>query len=145
MTATFKTVRLVVSELGASGDRWADTWQSMGRPVLHLAQQPSENIADFAIRVREALEALGEAGRFPEKAVLLGGGAIDADTLVARQFALRVILTAMVRQGGGDVLLAPEGRDRFAMKSLGATAREMVHGTGVTVRVVEADASIAAA
>ena len=57
MTAIFKTVRLVVSELGASGERWADAWQSMGRPVLHLHQQPSENIADFAIRVREALEA----------------------------------------------------------------------------------------
>jgi hypothetical protein len=145
MTATFKTVRLVVSELGAHGDRWADTWQEMGRPVLHLVQQPAENIADFAMRVREALEALNEAGRFPEKAVVLGGGGIDPDTLFARQFALRVILTSMVRQGGGDVLLAADGRDRFAMQSLASTAREMVHGTGVSVRMVEADAAIAAA
>lgn len=145
MTATFKAVRLVVSELGARGDAWADTWQGIGRPALHLLQQPDENIADFAMRVREALEALTEAGRFPEKAVLLGGGGTDPDTLFARQFALRVILTSMVRQGGGDVLLSADGKDRFAMQSLATTARDMVHGTGVTVTVVEAGSAIVAA
>ena len=106
MTATFKAVRLVVSELGARGDAWADTWQGIGRPALHLLQQPDENIADFAMRVREALEALTEAGRFPEKAVLLGGGGTDPDTLFARQFALRVILTVTVVEAGSAIVAA---------------------------------------
>ena len=103
MTANFKSVRLVVSELHAPAQRWVDAWQAAGQPVLHLSQQPHESMADFVLRVREAVEALTEANRLPVKTVFVGGGALDADTLASRQFALRVIVSTMVRHGGGTV------------------------------------------
>lgn len=144
-TTTFKTVRLVLAELGADGDRWVEAWEAGERPVLHLIQQVTETTAEFADRVREALEALAEADRIPEKAVLLAGPGADADALVARYFSLRLVLSAMVRQGGGEVYLVGDRRERLAMQSLASTSQEMVRGTGVSVQVAASAPAVAAA
>lgn len=144
MTTAFKSVRLVVSELGARADRWVDTWTAQGKPVVHLAQQRDEAMGDFVLRVREAVEALTEANRLPNTAVLVGAGSTDVESLASRQFALRVLLTTLVRHGGGDVFLTGEARDRHAMRSLAVMAHGMVEGTGVKVAVVSPDAAIAA-
>lgn len=145
MSSAVKPVRILVSELGARADRWEDAWNDGDRPVLHLMQQPAENMGDFALRVREAMEALAEANRLPERVAIVGGGLTDADTNTARQFILRVLLTPMVRQGGGSATLVAEGRERLAMQSLAVTAGLMTRGTGVSLGVSTSDAAIAAA
>lgn len=145
MSSPLKPVRILVSELGARAGRWAEAFDDGSRPMLHLTQQPAENMADFALRVREAVEALAEADRIPERVALVGGGLKDADTAVARQFILRVLLTPMVRQGGGSLTLVAEGPERLAMQSLAATAGQMTRGTGVSLAVSTSDAAIAAA
>lgn len=145
MSAVVKPVRIIVSELGARADRWVDAFEDGTRPVLHLVQQPMENTGDFALRVREAVDALTEAQRAPERAVLVGGGRTDGDAIAARQFILRVVLTAMVRQGGGRMTLVAEGPERFTMQSLAATAAAMTDGSGVQLMVSTSDAAIAAA
>lgn len=145
MTTTFKTVRLVISELGADGDRWVTAWEQGQRPVLHLVQQVSESTSEFANRVREALDALSEANRIPEKAVLLTSRSSDPDALLARYYTLRLVLSTMVRQGGGRVYLSGDRRDRLAMQSLASTTQEMVRGTGVSVMVAASDDAVVAA
>jgi len=145
MTTTFKTVRLVISELGSDGDRWIDAWQAGQRPVLHLVQQLNESTREFADRIREALDALHEANRIPEKAVLLANRDSDPEALVSRYFMLRLVLSGMVRQGGGEVYLVGDRKDRLATQSLAKTAAEMVRGTGVSVQVASSDAAVAAA
>lgn len=145
MTTTFKTVRLVISELGTDGDHWVDAWEAGQRPVLHLVQQLTESTSDFADRVREALDALAEANRIPEKAVLLASSGADSDALLSRYFTLRLVLNNMVRQGGGQVYLVGERRERLAMQSLATTAQEMVRGTGVSVQVATQNDAVVAA
>lgn len=145
MTSPFKTVRLVISELGAKPERWVDAWSAGGRPVIHLAQQRGEAMGDFVIRVREAIEALAEANRIPATAVMVGSGRVDAESLASRQFALRVLLTTLVRNGGGEVFLTGERRDKYAMQSLAQTAFGMVEGSGVRLAVVGPDSAVVAA
>jgi hypothetical protein len=110
-----------------------DRFRADAPDVVVLLQEKGEKTNNFAMRVREKVRELASEDRTPEWAVLVGGGRTDQVALEARSLKLRAIATEMAKTGGGRVLLADAGPDRFSMAALASAVQMAVRGTSVTV------------
>jgi hypothetical protein len=130
---TRRPTSLIVAERSSDWAPWVDRFRADAPDVVVLLQEKGEKTNNFAMRVREKVRELASEDRTPEWAVLVGGGRTDQVALEARSLKLRAIATEMAKTGGGRVLLADAGPDRFSMAALASAVQMAVRGTSVTV------------
>lgn len=133
MMQTTQSIEVVVAELGADWSSYARHVGVNDAELVVIEQAERETATELARRVRTCVDSLETEGKVVDSAVLVGGGRTDNDVLAARSLALRAIVSPMVRNGRGQVLLHANGRDRHSMKGLATMVAEMIRGSGVDV------------
>jgi hypothetical protein len=133
MTQPYGRIGVVVAEAGAAASRHADEIRESSAELLFLKQRSNETPEAFARRCRTRLEEVTRTGASIVEARLVGGTKGRGERILARAALVRLLVTPMVRQGQGKMILAGSRDDWTAMKGLCAVVAEQVRGTGVVV------------
>jgi hypothetical protein len=133
-------VSVIVAESGSEWLAWAHTLRRCAGHLLVLAQNKTEDSADFTQRVSERIARLTREGVPVRAAAYVSGDGHDARAKALRSRLLRRL--SAVLTGSGDCarlyLDAPhEGRPeaRTLMQALAWALSDLTQGSGLSVRV----------
>jgi hypothetical protein len=130
---------VVVLELGASWPPWLAEYQKYAPNSVVIAQSAGEPSAVFAQRIGRKADEIGAHDSIIHAGLLVSNGALDAESVAARELICSHLLRLMVQKQRGELVLAADmtaGDDvRHELFALAGTLCDDLRGSAVTVRV----------
>jgi hypothetical protein len=130
---------VVVLELGASWPPWLAEYQKHAPNSVVVAQSAGESSALFAQRIARKADEIGAHEATIHAGLLVSNGALDAESVAARELICSHLLRLMIQKQRGELVLAADvtaGEDvRHELFALAGTLCDGLRGSEVSVRV----------
>ena len=130
---------VVVLELGASWPPWLAEYQKHAPNSVVIAQSAGEPSPAFAQRIARKADEIGSHDAIIHAGLLVSNGALDAESVGARELICSHLLRLMVQKQRGELVLAADmtaGDDvRHELFALAGTLCDDLRGSAVSVRV----------
>ena len=130
---------VVVLELGSSWPPWLAEYQKHAPNSVVVAQSAGESSASFAQRIARKTDELGSHDAVIHAGLLVSNGALDAESVAARELICSHLLHLMIQKQHGELVLAADvtaGDDvRHELFALAGTLCDDLRGSEVSVRV----------
>jgi hypothetical protein len=130
---------VVVLELGSSWPPWLAEYQKHAPNSVVVAQSAGESSALFAQRIGRKADEIGAHDAAIHAGLLVSNGALDAQSVAARELICSHLLRLMIEKKRGELVLAADvtaGDDvRHELFALAGTLCDGLRGSAVSVRV----------
>lgn len=134
--ATPKHVAVIVAQAGVGTPPVVEQAREGGPATLVLNQEPGESLPAMGHRVRDSLSRLASEGLRVHRATFVARKGFGIADVLGTADLLRVLLSAMVSFGGGQVYLrgdAADARSQVALRALAEAISDQVRGTGIQI------------
>jgi len=130
---------VVVLELGSTWPPWLAEYQARAPNSMVIVQSADESASSFAQRIGRKMDEVGTREAAIHAGLLVSNGALDADTVAAREAICAALLRVMLKKQRGELVLASDVTAGDAVRqqlfALAGTLCDELSGTRVSVRV----------
>jgi len=130
---------VVVLELGSTWPPWLAEYQAQAPNSMVIVQSTDESAAVFAQRISRKMDEVGARDSAIHAGLVVSNGALDAESITARQAICGALLRVMLKKQRGELVLASDvtagDAVRHQLFALAGTLCDELGGTKVSVRV----------